>query len=393
MVATTYVKYQPGENLNSVVSVRFTAAQLDQLVDASRVQRSDVFVSGEGGYHTFRIPSIIAAPNGDLLAFCEGRRNASADSGDIDLLLRRSTDGGKTWGDVRTLWDDGPNTCGNPCPVIDRDTGVIHLLVNWNRGDDVESKIKSKTSKDGRHIYVMTSGDSGATWSKPREITDSVKPDDWAWYATGPGAGIQIERGEHRGRLVIPCDHSAFPWQGTDSYRAHAIYSDDHGKAWRTSGIIAPGVNECEVVELTDGRLMMNMRNYRRSEDKTRAIAYSSDGGETWSKVTHDEALIEPICQGSIRRMTWPHDGKAGVILFSNPASRDKRVDLTIRASFDDGGTWPVSKLIQPGPAAYSCLVALPGGRVGCLYEAGGYKRIVFASFDLDWLTGPAKAE
>lgn len=349
--------------------------------------RTDLFTSGEGGYHTYRIPSVIAAANGDLLAFCEGRKDHGKDSGNIDLVLRRSDDGGKTWGAVQVVWDDGPNTCGNPCPVVDQSTGTIHLLMTWNRGDDHEGKIKQGMANDTRRVFVTQSTDHGATWPKPREITEAVKPDDWGWYATGPGAGIQIQRGKHAGRLVIPCDHSTLPWDDAgSSYRSHAIYSDDAGKTWQRGGSIKPGVNECEVVELADGRLMMNMRNYIRDEHKSRAVAFSEDGGATWSKVRHDAVLIEPVCQATIRRLRWPEGDKPGVILFANPASTDKRVNMTVRASFDDGQAWPASRTLYDGPSAYSCLVALPNERIGCLYEADGYQRIEFATFDLGWL-------
>ncbi|QNN24153.1 exo-alpha-sialidase [Planctomycetales bacterium ZRK34] len=388
MVATTYVKYNPGPNKHSVVSVRFKPAELDALLaESQQVQRTDVFKSGEGGYDTYRIPSIIAAPNGELLAFCEGRKHSKSDTGDIDMLLRRSVDGGKTWSSPQVIWDDENNTCGNPCPVVDHDTGVIHLLMTWNRGDDHENKIKEGTAQDTRRVFVATSSDNGATWSRPRQITDQAKAEGWGWYATGPGAGIQLQRGAHRGRLVVPCDNSTMPWKGAESYRSHALYSDDHGKTWRYSQAITSGVNECEVVELTEGRLMMNMRNYRRSKHRARAISFSDDGGETWSPVTHDKKLIEPVCQASIRRYRWPDGEQPGVILFSNPASESKRVNMTVRASFDDAKTWPMSRTLHKGSSAYSCLVKLPDGRVGCLYEADGYSRIEFAAFDLSWLS------
>ncbi len=360
-------------------------------VAAADVRQTDVFTSGQGGYHTYRIPSIIRAANGDLLALCEGRRKSQSDTGDIDLLMRRSTDGGATWGPIETIWDDAGNTCGNPCPVLDETTGTIHLLMTWNRGDDHEAQIKKGTSKDTRRVFVATSTDHGATWSKPRQITESTKRPDWGWYATGPGAGIQLKRGEHNGRLVIPCDHNVVH-ETRSNFRSHVIYSDDHGKTWKLGGIVEPDVNECEVVELADGRLLLNMRNYRRTEHRARAIAHSSDGGATWSAVSYDPALIEPICQASIRRVRWPSGGEPGLIVFSNPADTKKRVKMTIRGSFDDGATWPVSRTLYEGPAAYSCLIALPGDDIGCLYEADGYRRVVFARFSPAFLKGEGES-
>ncbi|MHC5002058.1 MAG: sialidase family protein [Planctomycetota bacterium] len=338
--------------------------------------RTDVFVSGSDGYHTFRIPSVIVAPGGDLLAFAEGRKSGRGDSGDIDLVMRRSTDGGRSWSDLRVIRDDGANTCGNPCPVVDRETGAILLLTTHNLGHDHEAQIIRQESEGTRTVWIMRSADDGRTWSEPEDITSSTKQPDWTWYATGPGAGIRIERGPHAGRLVVPCDHIE---AGTRHYYSHVICSDDHGATW-TLGGSSPRhqVNECEVVELTDGRLMLNMRNYDRAM-KTRQVCFSADGGLTWTGQRHDETLIEPICQASLRRIAWPDpDGAPGMIAFTNPASRERRERMTLRLSLDDGRSWATADVLHPGGSAYSCLVALPGGDLGCLFEADGYERIVF---------------
>ena len=150
-------------------------------------------IRGQGGYHTYRIPSLIVTTKGTVLAFCEGRKQSASDAGDIDLLLRRSRDGGKTWSAPQVVWDDGPNTCGNPCPVIDAKTGTIWLLLTHNLGSDSESKIVDGTSKGTRTVWVTRSDDDGATWARPVEITSTVKRPDWTWYATGPGVGISLE--------------------------------------------------------------------------------------------------------------------------------------------------------------------------------------------------------
>jgi len=164
------------------------------------------------------------------------------------------------------------------------------------------------------------------------------------------------------------------------------IYSDDHGKTWQLGGTTPYGTeNECEVVELTDGRMMLNMRNYDRTVH-ARQVAFSEDGGLTWKDQRHDETLIEPTCQASIRRFRWPEGNESGVILFSNPASKTGRKNMTIRASVDDGTSWPVARRIHAGGSAYSCLVVLLDGRIGCLYEADGYERVVLATFGFDWL-------
>lgn len=346
---------------------------------------TNVYVAGAGGYHTFRIPSLLVSAQGTLLAFAEGRKAGRGDAGDIDLVLRRSHDQGRTWDPVRVVWDDGPNTCGNPCPVVDRATGRIWLLLTWNRGDDPEPDIIAQRSRDTRRVFVSKSDDDGLTWSPPAEITPAVKRTNWTWYATGPGAGIQIQHGPHAGRMVIPCDHIE---AGTGRYFSHVIFSDNHGADWQLGGSSPRDqVNECEVVEIENGGLLLNMRNYDPAK-KNRQQAVSSDGGRHWTAQRHVPELIEPICQGSIRRFTWPANGRPGVILFSNPAST-RREKLTLRASFDDGQTWPVAKLIDPRPAAYSCLAALPDGSVGLLYEAGDahpYETIRFSRFPLDSL-------
>ncbi|MCP5519997.1 MAG: exo-alpha-sialidase [Verrucomicrobiales bacterium] len=338
-----------------------------------------LFVSGQDGYHTYRIPALAVTTNRTLLAFCEGRQGGRGDSGNIDLLVKRSTDGGRTWSPHQVIWDDAGNTCGNPSPVVDESTGTIWLLMTWNRGDDHESQIIAQTSRDTRRVFVTRSVDDGRTWAAPEEITGSAKLPNWTWYATGPGAGIQLRNSDARGRLVIPCDHIE---AGTKRYFSHVIYSDDHGRTWKLGGTTPQDqVNECEVVELKDGRLLLNMRNYDRSKHQ-RQVAFSEDGGLTWKSQRFDVALVEPICQASIRRC-------GDVILFSNPASEKSRVNLTVRLSDDEGLTWQAARALWAGPAAYSDLADLGGGRAACLYERGDtqpYETITFASFGLGWL-------
>lgn len=342
-----------------------------------------LFPSGKDGYHTYRIPALAVTGKGTVLAFCEGRKNSWGDSGDIDLLVKRSTDNGKTWSNQQVIWDDGSNCCGNPCVVVDRETGTLFLLSTWNCGDDHEGAIIAKTSKDTRRVFVLQSTDDGQTWSKPQEITGTAKKPDWTWYATGPGSGIQIEHGPHKNRLVIPCDHIEAE---TKHYYSHIIFSDDHGKTWQLGGRTPQHqVNECEVVELAGGKLMLNMRNYNRA-NRNRQTAISDDGGVTWHSQAHDPALIEPICQAAIERFRWPQGDQPGVIIFSNPASTNGRVNLTLRASMDDAKTWPLTKVLWAGPSGYSDLAALPNGQIACLYEGGAEniaESIIFAAVDM----------
>ena len=341
-----------------------------------------LFVSGELGYHTYRIPALAVTKSGAVLAFCEGRQGSGGDSGNIDLLVRRSEDNGATWLEQQVIWDDAGNTCGNPAPVVDQETGTIWLLSTWNLGEDREPQIIAQESKDTRRVFVIHSEDDGKTWSEPREITVDTKLPNWTWYATGPGAGIQLRHGGHAGRLVIPCDHIEAE---TKHYYSHVIYSDDHGATWQLGGTTPEHqVNECEVVELSDGRLLLNMRNYDRSKH-SRQVAFSDDGGLTWTDQHFDEALPEPICQASIRRA-------GGAILFSNPASPDARVNMTVRASYGEGATWAGKYVLHEGPSAYSDLAALHDGTLACFYEAGAekpYESIVFARFRMQDLDGP----
>lgn len=340
---------------------------------------TDVFRSGEGGYHTYRIPALITTSKGTLLAFCEGRRNSSSDSGDIDLLMRRSMDNGKSWSEVRKLADFGEDTIGNPTPVIDWKSGAILLLLTRNAGNLTERQITTQQMRAGRSVWIMRSGDDGVTWSEPREITSQTKKEDWTWYATGPGNGIQLRSG----RLVVPCDHNR---RENDERHSHVIYSDDGGENWKIGGIAEVKTNESAVVETRDGGLLLNMRSYHGKN--RRAVQRSKDGGLSWGELQMDEALIEPVCEGSMISGARPGRRPNGQVLFSNPAATD-RSHMTVRLSRDDGRNWSTSKLIYEGPSAYSSLAILKDGSAGLLYERGerrAYERITFLRFALSWL-------
>jgi sialidase-1 len=328
----------------------------------------DLFIADEGGYRSYRIPSLIATRQRNLLAFCEGRKNGTGDTGDIDLMLRRSGDGGHTWSPQKVLFDFSRDVIGNPCPVQDRNTGVIWLLLTSNPGDVTEKQIMAGEDGAVRTVWLSSSKDEGLSWSPPVNITAQTKRRDWGWYATGPGIGIQLSSG----RLVIPCDHSRI--EG-GIYGSHVIYSDDHGSHWKIGGAVTEGANECQVVQLSDGSLLLNMR--MQSGEKKRGLARSTDGGFSWGPLSFDHKLIDPVCQGSL-----VSDGAQ--LLFSNPASVAKREKLTVRMSSDMGRTWPRELLLAPGPAAYSCLAVLGRQRYACLFETGergAYERIRFNTF------------
>lgn len=322
-----------------------------------------LYRAGDGGYACFRIPAIVATGRGTLLAFAEARKGDCGDAGDIDLVLRRSEDGGRTWAPLTVVWDDGGNTCGNPAPVVDSRTGRILLLSTWNLGSDREPRIIDGTSKDTRRVYLASSSDDGRSWTKPREITGDVKRPDWTWYATGPVNGIRIRKGPFSGRLVVPCDHIEAV---SKRYFSHTIHSDDGGKTWKLGGSTpADRVNECTVAELSGGRLLLNMRNYDGT--RFRRTSFSDDGGTTWTAPTVDSALPEPVCQAAMLRVSR----RRPVLAFSNPASREKRVNMTVRWSVDGGRVWQAPQTVHSGPSAYSCMVALPRGRLGLLFEGG----------------------
>jgi len=333
-----------------------------------------LYKTGEAGYACFRIPAMVVTNKGTVLAFAEARRNNCGDAGDIDLVVKRSMDGGKNWGELQMVWNDSTNTCGNPAPIVDAKTGNIILLSTWNLGTDHEKDIIKQTSKDTRRIFVLSSADDGNTWSTPNEITKDVKLDNWTWYATGPGNGIQIKKGKHKGRMLVACDHIE---SQSNKYFSHAIYSDDRGKTWKLGGTTPQDkVNESTIAELSNGNLILNMRNYGTT--RARQVAISKDGGKTFGDMHIDSTLVEPVCQGSI--ISYP-SGKKTTLAFSNPASASSRSAMTVRISYDEGKTWAMKKLLYAGPSAYSNLTVLPNKNLACLYEAGiekAYEGIVF---------------
>jgi len=345
-------------------------------------QYTDVYAAGESGYHTFRIPSLIATPKGTLLAFAEARRAGAGDAGDIDLVLKRSRDGGVSWSPMQVVGDNGPHTFGNPCAVVDTRVGTVWLLTTHNRGTDREKDILAGTSQASRTVWAMKSEDEGVTWSTPVEITSSVKQADWTWYATGPGVGIQARDG----RLVIPANHAE---AGSGAHRSHVIFSDDGGRSWRLGASSEAGTNESQVVELADGRLMLNMRNHPPKDRNFRMVALSDDRGRTWSKPAPDHTLLEPPAQASLVRLTTVKTRGRNRLLFANPASA-RRERMTVRLSYDEGTSWPLSRVIHEGPAAYSSLVVMPDLSIGLLFERGDlspYEKVTFARFTLEWLT------
>lgn len=364
----------------------------------------NVFRNGSDGYNVFRIPALIKADNGDLLAFCEAR--TGGDASQIDLVLKRSSDDGKSWGpievvqnhrDFRSLFGDDPPpiTVGNPAPVVDQ------------QDPNHPGRIWLPFTLENDRVFVTYSDDHGRSWAQRREITTDVKLDGWGWYATGPVHSIQLQRGKHRGRLVVPCDHRIGA-KGADKgpLGAHAIFSDDHGKTWQLGAVDdtyddGMNANETTVVELNDGRLYFNTRDQNGEAKGTRAAAYSRDGGQSFVRsdqakykwfVPEGEPLDPPVVQSALLRALSTADGdQRDLILFSGPdengPSGKGRSDLRLRYSTDEAATWNDGPLIHVGPAAYSDMVELEKGVFGIVFEAGEKKRydeIRYVRFTVD---------
>jgi sialidase-1 len=356
-----------------------------RLAPAAEPEHLDLWTHGQDGYHTYRIPALLVTPAGTVLAFCEGRRNSPRDHGDIDLLVKRSEDGGRAWSAQEIVHEEGGDaeiTIGNPCPVVDVKTGTIWM----------------PCTRDNKAVLITKSTDDGRTWSKPRDISAAVMKPDWSWVATGPGIGIQLRHGPRAGRLVIPCDHRIDRGKkqrdaGESEWNSHMMLSDDGGETWSVSTPIQTGGNECQVIERADGTLVVNTR-MQGGWQGWRGIATSKDGGETWSQITLDRQLPCPKCQASLLTLG---DGR---VLFANPnPPRDsggrpsgERVNLTLRLSGDEGRTWPHARQLHTGPSAYSALAELADGTLLCLFEGGASHRrewIRLVRLPPGWTTQP----
>ncbi len=338
--------------------------------------QKDIFIAGLDGVCQYRIPAIVTTNKGTLVAVCDARVDRPGDApNNIDQVVKRSLDRGKTWTRMKVIVDfPGNEAAGDPTLLVDRKTGTIWMFYAY-------AIPKPDVKPFGRVLWVhaVTSDDDGVSWSKPIDVTAAFKKPEWSAIVTAPGMGIQTRAG----RLLVPC----YSRTG-DRWSSHLSYSDDHGKTWHIGGPAPLKTNECQVVELVDGTLMLNMRSKRGKG--CRAVATSTDGGKTWSEAIDATTLVEPVCQGSFIRYTDRRDGYAkDRVLFANPASR-KRENMTVRLSYDEGKTWPIAKVLHTGPAAYSCPTILADGTIAVFYERGdqsAYETITFARFNLEWLT------
>jgi|GEM_PF-1298769 len=351
------------------------------VLEAGVPRTLDLFVGGREGVDTYRIPALLSAPDSSLLAFCEARKISIEDASPTDLVMRRSEDGGQTWGPMQTLVrGEGDEAVMNPCAVMDRSTATVLLFC-----------IKAHYSGPDRHRhYLLTSRDSGRTWEKPQDISGIIANYDPS-FVFGPGTGIQMENG----RLVIPGYSGTFDDATSSGYFSRVLYSDDHGQHWNLGPRVPEFADESQVVELAGGRLMLNMRGDMGKG--CRGIALSEDGGASWSRCYWEKSLNECPCQAAFLRARLDDTTNKGCLLFSNPDNHGEKFGvverdrMTVRLSYDEGVTWPVKRLIHPGPSSYSSLVQLPDGDIGMLYEGGlNHRRewIRFVRFSLQWLTG-----
>jgi len=360
-----------------------------------------IFEEGKDGYHSYRIPCLARAANGNLIAFAEGRKYTSLDYGDIDLVYKLSTDGGLTWSDLKTVIDEGEGTWGNPTALTDRETGRIWLFLSWNddnhaqAGGSFDGKTYDPIDAWGqRRVFAIHSDDHGESWTTPQDLTETLLPPHFTWDAMGPGIGIQVEHGPASGRLIIPA-------QGRN------IYSDDHGNTWQYE-LVPSNTGEATIVELSNGLLMRNDRPVASAWEGNHARFVSMGSIESgFSPFRAEKNLPDSRCQASILRYSWVPSR----ILFLNPANDGGsgmpfRCRMTVRLSYDDGATWTESRRLYPdltaeeaceqGYGGYSSMIATGDGYIGALVEhnsdpmAGAALNrrhsIDFHKFNLAWI-------
>ncbi len=341
-----------------------------------------VFREKKDGYPRIRIPSLVVTKKGTLLAFAEGRQGG--DHSQNDIILKRSTDGGRTWGPLQVVYQAGKKGLNNPCAVVLQKTGRVLLVFQMYPARFGERGVKpGLEGEDICRCLLTFSDDDGKTWSRPRDITRQVKrPKRVTSIASGPGIGIQLTRGKYKGRILIPFNQGPY-----GDWRVYAAWSDDGGKTWSYGKTAPEGskghANEVQFVELPGGSILLNARSAGGNRLRKRAV--SRDGGRTWTPLEDDPGLPEPQCMASILRYSRPEDGKSR-ILYAGPGTKKGRKRGTLRVSYDEGKTWALSRVIYPGGYAYSCLAKLPGGDIGLLFEKDGYKSITFARVPLSWL-------
>lgn len=354
---------------------------------------SQVFTGGQDGYKSYRIPAIIKTNDGGLLAFIEGRVNGSNDFGDIQILVKKSMDYGKTWGEAQIVAQNGNLQAGNPTPVVDNTDPAYpegRIFLFYCTGNNTQANV---TNLNGvREVWYKTSTDQGATWSAAVNITLQVHhpyqpsfnsaytdPLKWSAYATAPGHALQLTQGDYQGRIVVPINHGI---NTNKTNYAAAFYTDDHGATFHLSPDVALQSDETTAAELPGGGVLLNSRdqylgNFARilSYDTTGAL----NGSVNW-QTSVNSALPDPACQASM--INYTNNNNNQVLIFSNPVNPNRtRSQLGIRQSFDFGKTWTSAVLLDQGFAAYSDLVILPNNHIGVIYESNNYGSVTFSSF------------
>lgn len=388
----------------------------------SQSLRTNLFQSGQGGYPRYRIPALTRTTQGSLLAVCEARTRTDSDWSHTDLLFRRSTDGGKTWSPASRIVPTPPNLTRNPVALAHRqgtaEERTLHNPVLISTRDGTVHLIFG--AEYNRSFHSRSTND-GASFGPAQELTaacDTLRPRyDWKVVAPGPGHGLELSAGRPgktnplAGRLVVPIWLSP----GTHGSGHHpsgiaTLISDDHGSTWKAGDLIATDPDpiadpsEATLAELADGRVLLNVRN--ESPGLRRTITTSPDGATGWTPLKRSDSLFDPTCAASLIRVPGNPREAAATLVFTNPdnrpssspnapnaaGSRDRR-GLTLRLSADDGQTWPVHRVLDPGPSGYSDLAAGPDGSLWCLYENSpdsplSYAALTLVRIDLDWIFG-----
>ena len=344
-----------------------------------------LFQPGDYNSTNYRIPGVITAKDGSIVAVTDKRKYNQGDlPEDIDIVCRRSTDGGHTWSEPYTIAQGtGYNHGFGDCVLAwtNDDNGLIAGFVGgvglWN-----------STPSNPIRSYIARSYDNGQTWTEPEDITDfifgsnCVVPEHRTWRASffGSGNGLITSTG----RIMFVAAIRETTAQSLSNY---AVYSDDNGITWHVSGRASVSGDEAKVTELVDGRILMSIRHNGK-----RWYNISNDGGETWQSSTSTwNDITAPACNGDMIRYTSVNQGFNKNRLLHSVPFGSSRTDVSVYISYDEGETWPVRKCIVPYSSAYSSLCVLPDGTIGLYVEEeypgnSGYST-VFYNFSLEWLT------
>jgi len=355
-------------------------------------ERISLFEMGEDGSKFYRIPALVKAADGALVAVADKRGDALGDLPNIiTIVSKRSTDGGKTWSDMSIVAKgDTVAKCGYGDAVVIADEVKGNLVAVFSGNNGLWHSNESSLIR----TYASTSTDSGKTWGEVKDITDQVYGGVYGegtrhGLFTGSGSGVQLKHGEHAGRLMlVVAARNDASWGGTLSN--YAVYSDDGGQSWQVSKNAAcVDGDEAKVVELANGNVLMSIRNRAKGH---RLFSVSTDGGETWSEPKLNETILDPACNGDI--VAYTYKGK-NLLLHSLPASPTTREKVTVYVSEDNGETWMPKRCIYPGYSAYSSLQVLDDGTIGIIVEEGKWDgnlpgddgfNLGYYRFNLPWL-------